>query len=192
MFLEFFGATVAAAIKIFDWTSKEKMTSDDKSKSTMSGSKVYMDYHGNRNGKPVYRSFETNEICIFVNEKNHRMMVGVNTKRIYQDLTQDKLDKENAELAAQGKKFHYVSSMRWGWTSYEDYVKVRVENDTGLPFTVRCYDRKDGKHWVKYYLEKQGCHSVATPLFDNGTPLTYDEMMSYCKYEGENDYTPLY
>ena len=66
----------------------------------------------------------TNREPIFLthDHRNHRVDMGVKTKRIYADFTQQKADKANEKLKEQGKKWRWVD---YGKNDYRAFDPIR-------------------------------------------------------------------
>ncbi len=143
-----FGGIIA-----IDDIKKEQITTDNKSKAKMSGNRFYND------GNNKQRSCETNEVCVLVNNGGLKM-VGVSSGKVYEDITLEKMKKENAKLSAAGKKFHYELFPQWKGKNGEP-LKLPVENSTGRPFDLGWVR---GRDIISYY----NTNSRITPEFDIG------------------------
>lgn len=117
--------------------------------------KFYWGY--NRKGRPVRKSTETNEIVTMCVENDELVMKGVYTGRIYENCTQ-----ENLNRSLVGKPWHWENFPQWQRCGKP--VKLKVENDTGRAFKVYHTGYYFGKvklknpGWKKVYLapkEKQ-------------------------------------
>ena len=183
MFFEFIGALIWGGAKASDWIKKEQMTNDDVDKSLARGSKTYTDYHGNGGGRIIERAFETNEITRFeIDNYGHRRQVGIKTGRVYQDYTQEKIDQKNEELRKQGKKFHFESGKKFGWSEGGSAIMIKVENDTGLPFAT-LYGHPYGRpeYWTKHYFKDESIAGTVPGLKweNNQKLLTREEAEPY-------------
>ena len=157
---------VLGGIVAGDEIRKGQVTQDNRSTAINSGKRFYYD------GNNKQRSTETNEICIMVNEDGFLRMVGVNTGRVYQDITMEKTQKENEQLRSLGKKFHYEYFHQWSING--KVCKLPVENATGRPFDIG---------WVKggYYMSYYNMNSKITPSteFGSSRSLSSEEAQYY-------------
>ena len=144
-----------------------KVTSDINKKDAVKKQEPYY-YDGNHK----MRSTATGEICVIqssVHHNGHTVLIGCRSNRVYYDYTLEKLENENAEMKAMGKKFIYkefknihplgkggnsYSSTFWPWDP-EKKMRYRLENNFN---TYRNMDWE--KYYKKVYLKNPGFREV--------------------------------
>lgn len=93
---------------------------------------------------------------IFMTVHNHHLVdMGAKTMRIYCDFTQEKANKANEQLKAEGKK--------WFWVDYHAGEYKPYDPKAGKFFTIR--KGYDGKSYLKCFLNNWGvCEKSPDPV----------------------------
>ena len=189
-FMDVLGFLFYGGASIVNSADKHLRTDHDIQMSKDKGRKSYYDYTGKR---IVERTFDTNEIVQLKISHGHRQKVGIKTGYVYQDYTQEKIDKENENLKREGKKFHYESTKSMGkWFVNGSAVKIKVENSTGKPFETSRFRHNDGKVvFIRYYLDLNASDPMAD--FSTAKKMDYEEAKLYMVNEFDNNsYELLY
>lgn len=188
--IDIFGWMFLGGAAISNSIEKQSRTLNDIEKTKQNGDKCYVDYTGSR---IVDRSLETDEIVQFRINCGHRQKVGIKTGKIYQDFTQEKIDKENEELRLAGKLFHYESTKNMRrWLVNGNAVKVKVENLTGMAFETKKYSLSNGRVIYKmYYLDTEN-RIPSSNISDHGKEISESEYKLYSINDYDNlAYRPL-
>lgn len=135
-------------------------TMNNKQEARANGCPYYLDSRGK------YWSTYTGEQCFFdvssPTHNGHDIIIGMKSKTIYKDFTQDKLDAQNREFERQGKPFRLKE-----YTEVKDETYKRVtwkstfwlyDPIKGKPYKLeltREYPRKPERFYTKVYLKPE-------------------------------------
>lgn len=159
---------ILGACAVGSWAMESGKSSTARAEAKKRGEKLYWD------AKHKERSVETDEICTtFFGDptyRNHTVVRGCVTNRIYHDFTQQKADEANAKLKAEGRKWVWKEKGANKWSPWDVEKECFFHVESYLGGTISNYRRQKVYEDWKYPMEvlparemepwEHGCRSI--------------------------------